>query len=121
MGGGALGRNGAAGRVRGVDETRTPGLISLPSAEQVINRAQVPFAGSLPQGQPTGETLELSVEEALDRGLKYNLGLYLSDRATEQSRAAHLKALSDLLPHIAGSLSEQEEKLNLKALELPVR
>ncbi len=97
-------------------QTAAPGLISLPSAEQVINRAQDPFAGSLPQGQPTGETLELSVEEALDRGLKYNLGLYLSDRATEQSRAAHLKALSDLLPHIAGSLSEQEEKLNLKAL-----
>ncbi len=95
-----------------------PGLIPLPSAEQVITRPQDSYLGSVPQGTATGQTIELSIEEALDRGLKYNLGLYLSDRTTDQARAAHLRALSDMLPHIAGSLTEEEEKLNLKALGL---
>jgi len=91
------------------------GLSQLPSAEQVIQRNQDPYAGSIPQGQPTPGVLDLSVEDALDRGLKYNLGLYLSERATEQTRAARLRALSDLLPVVQGGITEQAQKINLKA------
>ena len=90
------------------------GLSSLPSAEQVINRNQDPFSGSITQGKATAETLDLTIEEALDRGLKYNLGLYLSDRVTEQTRSARLRALSDLMPVVNGSFAQEEEKLNLK-------
>jgi outer membrane protein TolC len=90
------------------------GLSTLPTAEQVINRNQDPYAGSIPQGKPTAETIDLTIEDALDRGLKYNLGLYLAARVTEQSSAAHLRALSDLLPMVNGSYSEEDQKLNLK-------
>ena len=90
-------------------------LTTLPSAESVIQRNQDPFSGSLPQGKATNGVIDLSVEDALDRGLKYNLGLYLTDRATEQARASHLKALSDLLPNINAGVTEEEQKLNLKA------
>ncbi len=93
-----------------------PDSSSLPSAEQIINRNQDAFAGSIPQGKATGETLELTIEDALQRGLKYNLGLYLADRATQQSRAARLRALSDMLPVVNGSFAEEEQKINLKAL-----
>lgn len=99
-------------------QTQAPGLTSLPSAEQVIQRSQDPYSGSIPQGKATSEIIELSIEDALDRGLKYNLGLYLSERATEQSRAAHLRALSDLMPVVNGSFAEEVQKLNLKALGL---
>ena len=92
------------------------GLAALPSAEDVINRVQDPYLGSIPQGRASGETMDLTIEDAIDRGLKYNLGLYLSDRATDQSRAARIRALSEILPQISGSLSEEVEKLNLKAL-----
>ena len=90
------------------------GLSTLPTAEQVINRNQDPYAGSIPQGKATSEVLDLTIDEALDRGLKYNLGLYLAARVTEQSSAAHLRALSDLLPVVNGSFSEEDQKLNLK-------
>jgi outer membrane protein TolC len=90
------------------------GLATLPSAEQVIKRNQDTFAGSVPQGKATSETVELSIADALDRGLKYNLGLYLADRTTEQTRAARLRALSAMLPSVNGSLSELEQKINLK-------
>src|SRR5271169_2179775 len=95
-------------------QTGIGGLSTLPSAEQVINRNQDPFAGSIPQGQAKGEVLDLTVEDALDRGLKYNLGLYLAARVTEQSSAARLRALSDLLPMLNGSFSEENVRINLK-------
>jgi len=95
--------------------TNATGLTPLPSPEQVIQRNTDPYAGSLPQGKATGEVMDLTIEQALDMGLKYNLGLYLSDRVTDQARAARLKALSELLPHVSGGISEQVQKINLKA------
>lgn len=89
---------------------------SLPSAEQVLNRNHDAFAGSIPQAKATVETIDLTIEDALQRGLKYNLGLYLADRATQQSRASRLRALSDMLPVVNGSFAEEEQKVNLKAL-----
>ena len=93
----------------------TPGLSPLPSAEQVIQRSQDTFSGSIPQGKATPEVIDLTVEDALDRGLKYNLGLYLSDRATDQTRAARLRSLAELMPVVNGAFSEEAERLNLKA------
>jgi len=92
-----------------------PGLTSLPSAEQVIQRNQDPYSGSIPQGKATSAVIDLTVEDALDRGLKYNLGLYLSERATEQSRADRLRSLSNLMPVVNGAFSEAVDRLNLKA------
>ncbi|HZP22553.1 MAG TPA: TolC family protein [Terriglobales bacterium] len=96
-------------------QTQSPGLTSLPTAEQIFQRSQNPFSGSIPQGQATPEVLDLTVQDALDRALKFNLGLYLSDRATEQARAARLRALSELLPDINAGVTEEEQKVNLKA------
>jgi outer membrane protein TolC len=92
-----------------------PGLTTLPSADQVIQRSQDPYNGSIPQGQATNQVIQLSVADALDRGLKYNLGLYLSERATDQTRAERLRALSKLMPVINGGFTEEEQRLNLKA------
>lgn len=96
-------------------QTTSPNLTSLPTAEQVIQRVQDPFTGSLPQGKATNQVIDLSIQDALDRGLKYNLGLYFSERATEQTRAERLRALSDLMPVFNGSFTEEEQKINLKA------
>jgi outer membrane protein TolC len=98
-----------------VAQTQSPGLTSLPTAEQIFQRSQNPFSGSIPQGTATPGVLDLTVQDALDRALKYNLGLYLSDRATEQARAAQLRALSELLPNVNASVTEEEQKINLKA------
>ncbi len=95
--------------------TSATGLIPLPSPEQVIQRNTDPYSGSLPQGKPTGQTMDLTIDQALDMGLKYNLGLYLSGRVTDQARAARLKALSEILPNLSGTISEQVQKINLKA------
>jgi outer membrane protein TolC len=92
------------------------GLTPLPSAQSVINRNTDPYAGSIPQGTATDQVIDLTVLDALDRGLKYNLGLYLSNQSTAESRAARLQSLSNLLPNINGAFGEELQRINLKAL-----
>ena len=90
-------------------------LTPLPTAESVINRSTDPYAGSIPQGKPSAEPIDLTVEDALDRGLKFNLGLFLTNQTTAEARAARLQSLSEILPNINGSFSEELQRLNLKA------
>ena len=78
--------------------------------------AQFPFLGSVPSGKATGVALPLSIRDALDRGLKYNLGLIESDLNTNTSRAERLRALSHLLPNINASLSQTVEQIDLNAM-----
>ncbi|HZD30851.1 MAG TPA: TolC family protein [Candidatus Angelobacter sp.] len=93
-----------------------PVLPPLPSAEPYINRNTNPFDGSIPQGEATTETIELTVPDALERGLKYNLGLFLSNQTTAEARADRMMALSKILPNINGTFAEQLYRLNLKSL-----
>src|SRR5437879_8224410 len=57
---------------------------------------QSPFLGSVLTGKPTGTVRPLSLGDALDRGLKDNLGLIESDLSTRTARAERLKTLSEL-------------------------
>src|SRR6516164_8967349 len=90
-------------------------LAPLPSAESVINRNTDPYAGSIPQGTVSPESIDLSLADALDRGLKYNLGLFLSDQTTAEARAARIRSLSEIIPNINGSFGEEIQRLNLQA------
>src|SRR5712671_639391 len=79
---------------------------------------QNPYLGSVPTGAPTGTVLQLSLSEALDRGLKYNLGLIESDVRTRTARAERLRSLNELLPNVSASISQTVEQVNLRALGL---
>src|SRR5215471_15409954 len=90
-------------------------LAPLPSAESVLQRNTDPYLGSIPQGTVSPETLELSLVDALDRGVKYNLGLYLSNQTTAETRAARIRSLSEIIPNINGTFGEEIQRLNLQA------
>jgi outer membrane protein TolC len=79
---------------------------------------QSPYLGSVPTGTPTGTVVPLSLSDALNRGLKYNLGAIESDIRTRTARAERLRSLSDLLPNVNGSISQTAEQVNLRALGL---
>jgi outer membrane protein TolC len=86
------------------------------SLDQLLSAGnQSPFSGSVPSAKLKPGVLELSVEDAINRGLKYNLGIVLSGQATAQAKAARLKELSNILPQINGSLRESEAKASLPA------
>jgi outer membrane protein TolC len=76
---------------------------------------QSPYSGSVPSAKLTPGVLEISVDEAIDRGLKFNLGIVLSGQTTAQARASRLKELSNMLPQVTGNLRESETKANLLA------
>ena len=78
-----------------------------------------PFSGSVPSGKVTAGVLPLSLSDAIDLGLKYNLGLILGDQATRSAEAAKLRARSALLPDLSAGVSEQGQQLNFKALGFP--
>jgi outer membrane protein TolC len=78
--------------------------------------AQNPFFGGVPSGKPSSEVLQLSLQEAIDRGLQYNLGLLLSEQDMRAARGTRWRALSDLLPDIGGQASGTRHEVNLAAL-----
>jgi outer membrane protein TolC len=94
-----------------------PSPVAVPqSLDQLLQSGnQSPFTGSVPGGGLPAGTLDLTVQDAIDRSLKYNLGIVLSSQNTAAARAEHLKQLSSLLPQLNGSLREGYAKVNLVA------
>src|SRR6266478_3423129 len=78
-------------------------------------QAQSPFLGSVPAGQATGTTLELSLKDALERALKYNLGVIESSQNNRAAQAARLRSLNALLPNFSARLDGALEQINLRA------
>src|SRR5215475_201179 len=60
--------------------------------------AQLPstdtFSGSAMVDKPVPGTVQLSILNAIDRGLKHNLGLLLSQEQNESARAQYRRSLS---------------------------
>jgi outer membrane protein TolC len=70
------------------------------------------FAGSVP-GKLVPGVLPLSLRDAIDRGLKQNLGLLLSNADTRSARGQRWEQLSSLLPHVTASPYVAESKINI--------
>jgi outer membrane protein TolC len=73
------------------------------------------FQGSVPIGVPSSTPLALTLHEAIDRGLKTNLGLLISDSANQIAQGERRRALSALIPQLNGRAAETDEQLDLKA------
>ena len=83
-------------------------------AGSVLFGQQAPFQGSVPTGVASPTPLALTLRDAIDRGLRTNLGLLLSGQASETARGERLRALSALLPQVTGALNENVEQIDLK-------
>ena len=80
---------------------------------------QNPFLGTSVSEKPADSEIGLSLSEAIDRGLKYNLGLYLSGQQSQVAQGVRLKALSDLLPNLSAGVTESVEQINIAAFGFP--
>jgi outer membrane protein TolC len=74
-----------------------------------------PFSGSVPTKLVPG-ILPLSLQGAIDRGLKQNLGLLLSSADIGSARGQRWQQLSALLPHVSADPYIAESKVNLAEL-----
>jgi outer membrane protein TolC len=78
------------------------------------------FQGSVPEEKLTPGVLPLTMKDALDRGLKYNLGIILGGQGERSAAAARLRTLSDLLPKVSARTAESIQQINLAAFGFPV-
>jgi outer membrane protein TolC len=88
-----------------------------PSAFAV--QTQNPFLGSVPTGPLVPGILPLSMSAAVSRALQANLGFVESEEEHKQSRAARIRALSQLLPQVRVETTEEYRNLVSDTLGVP--
>ncbi len=74
-----------------------------------------PLASSVPTKVVPG-VIQLSLQDAIDRGLKQNLGLLLSRADIRSARGQRWDQLSALLPHVTADPYVADSKLNIEEL-----
>jgi hypothetical protein len=84
-----------------------------PSAQ--ATQGQNPYLGSVPT-RNTGTVIELSLQGAIARGMRYNLGLVESNQASADVRAERLRALSALLPQVSARAKQGYEDISFKEI-----
>lgn len=91
----------------------------LPVVQPQINSTT--FQGSQTEVKATSGVLPLSLDEAIARGLRYNLGLILTSQSVQSARGQQLTELQALLPTVDANLqaSVQEADLQAEGLRVP--
>lgn len=107
---------GAASGLSGRAPQNVGGGAPAQSMAESPQQGDPTYQGSVPQGTASATPIALSLGDAIDRGLKANLGLLTSEQASREIRAERIRALSGLLPTVNGQLSMTEQQLNLQAL-----
>jgi outer membrane protein TolC len=77
--------------------------------------AATAFLGSVPAGQVTAQALDLTLDDAMQRGLKNNLGAILSGTQAAGARAERLSQLQALLPGVDARIQETDMQADLAA------
>jgi outer membrane protein TolC len=103
----------------------TTGQATAPSASaESVNtlnssiQIQGAFQGSTPTGLVTKEPLPLSLDEAIRRGLAYNLGVIGAQQTERSARAQRLAALAELLPDVNGTATVAAAQTSLATVGL---
>ncbi len=88
-----------------------------PTQPPVVNSGQnnASFQGSVSEGQASATPIDLSLGDAVQRGLKFNLGVLNSTESSLNVRAQRLRVLSDLLPNLTANYAQSYNRVNLAA------
>jgi outer membrane protein TolC len=90
------------------------GLAVLASGNLAAQNSS-PFQGSVASGEISAQPLGLSLDEAIQRGLKTNLGVILSSAQANAVRGQRISQLQSLLPSVNASIGETDMESDLAA------
>ena len=76
--------------------------------------SESPYLGGVPAGQATATPIPLSLEDAVTRGLKQNLGGFLATDSVTDARGQKWQALSALLPNVTTGTGFGVHQIDLK-------
>src|ERR1700741_3183190 len=74
--------------------------------------------GSVPSGPASDQVLRLTLRDAINMALRYNLGAIESGENAQIARGQRLLALSNLLPQVSAGASENVQQVNLATIGL---
>ena len=80
--------------------------------------SQDSFRGSIIEGKATGSTLDLSLDDAISRGLRNNLGIILQTSQVKNANGERLQQLQSLLPTVNATASMTVQQVNLASYGL---
>lgn len=86
----------------------------------LAGQQQNPFLGSTPSGKATDQTLDLSLEDAIARGLRFNLGVIENQATLRLTQAQRLRALSEMIPSVSALLRQNLDNLSRVAIGLKI-
>jgi outer membrane protein TolC len=95
-----------------------PGPAVNPTSTATPSGVDQSFKGSIVEGKATNEVLPLSLDEAMQRGLRTNLGLVLQNTNARGQGGQRLVQLQELLPKVTGSASYTVQQVDLAAYGL---
>jgi outer membrane protein TolC len=108
------GRSSQSGSVTAT-QTSTPGVTSTVNTLNPTIQAEGAYAGSVSGFSRTPFSGKLSLQDAIRRGLDYNLGTVGLGQAVRQSQGQTRVARSALLPNLTGDLAETVQQTSLAA------
>ncbi|HEY6969975.1 MAG TPA: TolC family protein [Candidatus Angelobacter sp.] len=108
------GKSGQAGSVTAI-QTAVPGTTTSINTVNPTVQVQGPFAGATRSTPGMFFSGTLTLAEAIQRGLQYNLGPVGLANAVRQAHGQSRVVRSSLMPNLNGTLAETVEQLDLKA------
>lgn len=123
----AWGQGGSAAMAQPAQSTASGMNSTVPAAQTSLSIAsgtngaqltQDSYQGSLVEGKATGGIMDLSLDEAIRRGLRNNLGLILQSSNEKSAGGQRLEQLQALLPTVNAQASYSVEQLNLASFGL---
>jgi outer membrane protein TolC len=88
------------------------------SGQNGAQPTQDSFRGSVVTGKATAGVLDLSLDDAIQRGLRQNLGLILQTSSQKNANGQRLEELQALLPTVTAGMSYEVQQINLAAYGL---
>src|SRR5665213_757990 len=105
---------GGAGVLKAQQQLAQPG----PNVTPQQNAGDASFRGSIVRDKATAGVLDLTLDDAMQRGLKNNLGLVLQTSNQKGAEGQRLQQLQALLPTVTGAASIEVQEINLAAFGL---
>ena len=126
-GGSSAGNSSGAGPAASSGTSTATSGAAVTTAQQSLYSAsgsngaqptQDSFRGSIVTGKATGGVMDLALDDAVQRGLRQNLGLILQTSSEKSANGQRLEELQALLPTVTASASIEVQQINLAAYGL---
>lgn len=94
----------------------TPSSSSAGQTSISQSSTEDPFSGSVTTEKATDQVIAISLKDAINRGLKANLGALLTEQGITSARAQRWRSLQQMLPDVTGRVGESVQQVNLAAM-----